>query len=133
MEVSGISCLASQRPLQHPAFANRIVNHSQLADLPRVSDTRRYGLVNRALADRSSAGSAAPGWPIVGRPDLTDDATWLAEALAVKIEAIDRQERSAHVMRFLRPAEAKSVGLCRVRLFQSHLTKLAPSIAGSIG
>jgi len=102
--------------------------------------------IYRALATRVATASSIARWPTAllraalrlagpssGGPDLTDDATWLEEALAVKIEAIDRQERSAHVMRFLRPADAKSVGLCRVRLFQSHLTKLAPSITGSIG
>lgn len=34
-------------------FASRVINDSQLADLLGGSDARRYGLVNRALADRS--------------------------------------------------------------------------------
>lgn len=71
--------------------------------------------------------------PWSGDADLAVDAIWLEEALAAKIETIDWPEASADVMRFLRPAEAKSVGLWSARFFQSRLAKLAASITGRIG
>ena len=80
-------------------FASRVIHDSQLADLLGGSDARRYGLVNRALADRS----------------------------------LIRLRPGADVMRFLRPAEAKSVGLRSERFFQSRLAKLANSITDRIG
>jgi len=71
--------------------------------------------------------------PWSGDADLSVDAIWLEDALSAKIETIDWPEASADVMRFLRPEEAKSVGLWSARFFQSRLAKLTASITGRIG
>jgi len=56
---------------------------------------------------------------------MTVDAAWLGHALAVRIAEIDWQAAARDVERFLRPAEAKSLGLWSERFFAVKLEQLA--------
>jgi hypothetical protein len=66
--------------------------------------------------------------PWSGQEALTIDAGWLADALTATINRIDWQEAGADVMRFLRPLEARSIGLWSDRFFQARLAKLTASL-----